>query len=73
VPAAWCEAHHVVGFVLGGPTSVENGTLLCGHHHRMFERLGYHCVMIDGIPHWIPPRWIDREGTPRRNTAHDPA
>jgi hypothetical protein len=26
--------------------------------------------MIDGIPNWIPPPWIDPDRTPRRNTMH---
>jgi len=33
VPAAWSQAHHIVEWQSGGPTSVENGTLLCGCHH----------------------------------------
>jgi hypothetical protein len=72
VGPAWCEAHHVEPFVLGGKTSVDNGTLLCGYHHAHFERLGFECTMIDGHPHWIPPRWIDAGRTPIRNTAHLP-
>ena len=70
---AYCEAHHVVEHHDGGPTSTENGTLLCPYHHRNFERLGYRCTMLDGVPHWIPPTWIDPTQTPVRNTAHDPA
>jgi len=27
-------------------------------------------VMIDDIPHWIPPAWLDPERRPVRNTAH---
>ena len=27
--------------------------------------------MIDGRPHWIPPLWIDKTQTPRRNHAHE--
>ena len=34
VPASMCHAHHDVPFSKGGPTSVANGRLLCGHHHR---------------------------------------
>jgi hypothetical protein len=27
--------------------------------------------MINGIPHWIPPTWLDPEQTPQRNhTRH---
>jgi hypothetical protein len=27
--------------------------------------------MIDGVPHFVPPVWLDPERTPIRNTAHD--
>src|SRR5437762_2047264 len=60
-PPLWCQAHHVVDHADGGPTSVANGTLLCGPHHRDHARLGWKGVMIDGVPHWIPPPWIDPE------------
>lgn len=72
-PPQWCESHHVIGFADGGPTSISNGTLLCGFHHRYHERLGWAGVMIDQIPHWIPPRWIDHEQVPRRNRMHERA
>ena len=69
-PASWCETHHVVAWADGGATDLDNMTLLCGYHHREFERLGWDCVMIDAVPHWRPPDWLDRARTPRRNTAH---
>ncbi|MBV9832579.1 MAG: DUF222 domain-containing protein [Marmoricola sp.] len=34
VPASMCHAHHDIAYSHGGPTSVNNGRLLCGHHHR---------------------------------------
>ena len=68
----WCEAHHIVDFALGGPTSINNGTLLCGFDHRNHQESGWTCRMIDGTPHWIPPAWIDKTRTPRRNHAHNP-
>ncbi len=33
-PPGWCHVHHVKPFSRGGPTSVQNGALLCGVHHR---------------------------------------
>lgn len=72
-PPQWCESHHVIDWADGGPTSVDNGTLLCGVHHREFVRMGWVGVMLDGIPHWIPPPWIDRDQAPRRNRMHDRA
>jgi hypothetical protein len=32
--AGWCDAHHVVHWAVGGPTSLDNLRLLCRRHHR---------------------------------------
>lgn len=34
IPAAWCDIHHIVHWIDGGPTSVENLEPRCGRHHR---------------------------------------
>ena len=36
-PPGWCEAHHVVHWADGGPTSLQNLVLLCRRHHRMLH------------------------------------
>ena len=41
VPASMCHAHHDTPFSQGGATSVANGRLLCGHHHRRIHDPGY--------------------------------
>jgi hypothetical protein len=33
-PPAMCHAHHDLAWTDGGPTDLDNGRLLCGHHHR---------------------------------------
>jgi hypothetical protein len=57
----------------GGATDLTNLTLLCGFHHREFDRMGWTCHMhpVDHIPEWTPPTELDPDQTPRRNTAHD--
>jgi hypothetical protein len=67
IPPQWCQRHHVVPWWLGGPTDLKNLTLVCGYHHREFEKRGWRCVMPDGMPWWIPPPWIDPEQTPQQN------
>jgi hypothetical protein len=48
-PQAWCDAHHVVHWARGGPTSLENLVLLCRRHHRLVHRTGgFHLESIDG-------------------------
>lgn len=34
-PPLMCHAHHVEHWIDGGPTSLDNLLLLCGHHHRL--------------------------------------
>ncbi|WP_269940140.1 HNH endonuclease signature motif containing protein, partial [Arthrobacter sp. HY1533] len=36
-PATWTEAHHIIPWQAGGETSVENGCLLCSHHHTLLH------------------------------------
>lgn len=71
VAPQWCERHHVIAWIDGGATSVANMTLLCTYHHHNFERLRWACRMINGIPWWIPPPYIDPEQKPLRNTRID--
>lgn len=72
-PPQWTQAHHVIEHSAGGPTTVDNGTLLCGFHHRQHEKQGWTCRMINHLPHWIPPAWLDPDTrTPIRNTMHEP-
>jgi len=33
VPAGWCQAHHLVHWVDGGPSDLDHAALLCQRHH----------------------------------------
>jgi hypothetical protein len=70
-PPGRCQADHIQRYEHGGPTSVDNGQMLCRYHHRLAEQHGWQPTMINGIPHWIPPTWIDPGPRPVRNTVHD--
>ena len=35
IPATWCEAHHLRPWSAGGKTDLDNGLLLCSHHHHL--------------------------------------
>ena len=70
-PVAWCDCHHVKGWVDGGPTSHTNGVLLCPAHHRCIHKGEWEVrFAADGIPELIPPPWVDPTRTPRRNMFH---
>ncbi|WP_375500580.1 DUF222 domain-containing protein [uncultured Jatrophihabitans sp.] len=69
-PTAWTEAHHIRAWIHGGDTNLDNLCLLCAYHHRTFEKAGWSVAMIDSVPQWTPPAWLDPSRRPRRNTAH---
>ncbi|WP_297536640.1 HNH endonuclease signature motif containing protein, partial [Amycolatopsis sp.] len=56
---------------LGGPTDLNNLTLLCERHHRLIHCGGWEVRMGgDGRPDFIPPDYLDPLRRPRRNTCH---
>ncbi|MBW8822183.1 MAG: HNH endonuclease [Streptomyces sp.] len=69
-PPAWCEAHHILEWIFGGETNLDNLTLVCSYHHRNFAHAGWHAEIRDGVVWWTPPAWEDPERRPRRNTVH---
>ena len=69
-PPGWTQVHHVVEWIYGGTTDLDNLCLLCGYHHREFERRGWKVTMQDGLPSWIPPAHVDPDRIPIRNTMH---
>lgn len=40
-PPEWCEAHHVVPVLEGGPTSLDNLVLKCSRHHHIGHLPGW--------------------------------
>jgi hypothetical protein len=67
-PPQWCDRHHILDWILGGPTDLDNLTLLCRYHHTHFLQKGWSCrINADGLPAWIPPRWIDQDQQPHIN------
>lgn len=58
-PPSWTHAHHVIPVSEGGPTDVDNGTLLCPYHHHLLHRGEYRMRIRDGLPELLAPRWID--------------
>ena len=64
----WTERHHVIAWVDGGRTDLDNLTLLCRYHHHNFLAKGWECeINADGLPEWRPPWWVDRDRQPMIN------
>jgi len=58
-PPSACEVHHIVDWKKGGRTSVDDGVLLCRHHHMLLHNNHWRILrMPDG--YWLrPPRERD--------------
>jgi hypothetical protein len=51
-----CEAHHIIHWVDGGETSVQNMTLLCVFHHHFIHRQDWRVTLHpDGTVTVLPP------------------
>lgn len=77
-PPADCDAHHLIPWWAGGPTSLDNAALVCPSHHRLVEpdppgthtpeHERWHVRMsLDGIPEVIPPARRDALRQPQRH------
>jgi hypothetical protein len=69
--AARSEIHHALDWAKGGRTDIDNLAIACGYHNKFAPKMGWHTVMIDGIPHWQPPSWHPVQ-RPLRNYLHHP-
>jgi Domain of unknown function (DUF222) len=70
-PARWCDGHHILPAFAGGPTCVDNGVLVCGHHHRLLHEGDWQVRLgTDRLPEFIPPAYVDPLRRPQRNTYH---
>ena len=70
-PASWCECHHVIPWECGGETKLSSLVMLCRVHHRQIHFTEWIVRIRDGLPEFIPPRWIDPQQRPRRRAlAH---
>jgi hypothetical protein len=55
-PASWSAAHHVVHWIHGGTTDLDNLILLCHRHHRMVHEGNWQIIRgDDGRMLTIPP------------------
>ena len=62
-PASWTDVHHIVFHSEGGPTTCDNGCLLCRTCHVAVHQRGWEIVMGPDRHPWIrPPATVD----PRR-------
>ncbi|MDQ3732811.1 MAG: HNH endonuclease [Actinomycetota bacterium] len=71
-PISWTQAHHIISWLDGGKTAVDNGVLLCLFHHHEIEKGDWTVTIHHGRAWFTPPTWIDPDRTPRINPMHHP-
>src|SRR5437879_5818521 len=54
-PLSWCDGHHLIWWIKGGPTELPNLALLCRRHHRMVHEEGWALERRDGHFKASPP------------------
>ncbi|MCY4649971.1 MAG: HNH endonuclease signature motif containing protein [bacterium] len=73
--AAWCQAHHIIHWQDGGPTNLDNMTLLCTRcHHKVHNQnwtihktpAGKYTLQPPPTQPKRPPRRSNRNRYPRR-------
>ena len=45
--ASMCDGHHLVHWIAGGPTDLDNLVLLCRRHHRMVHEGGWQLIKTE--------------------------
>jgi hypothetical protein len=65
-PPSWCEAHHIVYWARdGGKTDLDDGILLCRHHHLLFHNNNWEISRDKSRRYWlVPPSEWDRARNP---------
>ena len=64
-PPSRCDAHHIIHWLDGGPTNLDNLVLLCHTHHRHLHQHGYRMIpQPDGT--WITAQETEPTPTPQR-------
>ncbi|HEY9468232.1 MAG TPA: DUF222 domain-containing protein [Propionibacteriaceae bacterium] len=71
-PAAWCDRHHILDWILGGPTDLDNLTLLCRYHHTHFcRRAGAAGSTLKGYLNGSHPAGSTKINNPTSTPASD--
>ena len=72
-PPSWTEAHHLTPWSEGGGTSVDNGILLCRHHHLLVHDHGWGIRRQDGEWLFEPPRALAMSAGASEHSARSSA
>jgi hypothetical protein len=66
-PPIYCDAHHLISWLDGGPTSLTNSVLLCRVHHTGLHQGHWTIEIVNNQVHVTRPPWTERsQPTPER-------
>jgi hypothetical protein len=69
-PGTWCEGHHIIPWMHGGPTDLSNVLLLCTRHHWQVHEGRWHLFVYgDGRLEVVRPP-LDFAAPPRAPVGH---
>jgi hypothetical protein len=72
-PPSWCEAHHIIPWKENEKTQVDDGILLCRHHHMLVHNNHWQITRNGSDYFAIPPRTIGHAQTPIPMTSRNKA
>lgn len=64
-PPSYTEAHHITPWSRGGRTDVDDGILLCRHHHLLVHNNGWDIRRRGTEFELVPPATVDEQRRPR--------
>ncbi|USQ78464.1 HNH endonuclease [Ornithinimicrobium faecis] len=64
MPAGWTDIHHIVHWVFGGATDLDNAAALCRRHHVIVHRYGYTATVTDTEVIWHLNNGLDNPSGP---------
>jgi hypothetical protein len=70
-PPIGCDAHHIVHWLAGGDTALENLVMLCRRHHTLIHTTPWEVRLnpVDKRPEFLPPAILDPERNPIRRRS----
>ena len=65
----WLHAHHIIHWLDGGLTNLDNLVGLCSFHHHLVHEGGWNVAIVDGDVVWTDPDGVPASVEPLRGDA----
>ncbi|MEV5964234.1 HNH endonuclease signature motif containing protein [Kribbella sp. NPDC051952] len=69
-PPIICDAHHLISWIDGGQTAINNLALLCRRHHTALHAGHWTITITNGKVHVTRPTWADPPTHPKQPAPH---